>query len=173
MQMITYGLYNSPMGEMVIGATDQGVCWVGFNSKKYDDLASGIGNAVDMMKDYFAGAYFERDDQEARLWAERILTAWESGHADHIPLDLQGTEFQKKVWGRLLAIQKGQTQSYSDIAGDIGQPDAARAVGSAVGSNPVSLLVPCHRVLPKSGGTGNYLWGSEMKAEILAAESAA
>ena len=171
--MITYGIYESPMGEMVIGQTEMGLCWIGFaaRDKSYAALLKNEIDGVARMKAIFADATFMRDDKAARQMAEQVLTAWEADKAHMIPLDLQGTEFQKKVWANLSAIGKGQTKSYGDIAAEIGQPDAARAVGTAVGQNPVSLIVPCHRVLPKEGGVGNYLWGTEMKPDLLAAEA--
>lgn len=85
-------------------------------------------------------------------------------------LSLQGTDFQKQVWRALLEIPLGSQVSYNTIATRIGRPKANRAVGSAVGANPIALLVPCHRVVPASGGTGNYRWGSERKQSLLEAE---
>ncbi len=85
-------------------------------------------------------------------------------------LDLKGTEFQQSVWRRLLEIPFGATTSYGQIAADLGRPQSSRAVGSAVGANPLSLLVPCHRVLPRAGGTGHYRWGADRKRALLDAE---
>lgn len=87
-----------------------------------------------------------------------------------IPLDLRGTDFQISVWQALLKIPKGQVVSYGDVANDIGSPNASRAVGTAVGENPVSLVVPCHRVVQASGKLGNYGWGVGLKEKILKAE---
>ena len=170
--MITYGIYDSPIGDMVIGQTEKGLCWIGFSKedKSYAALVHNRVDGVERMKQMFADAHFERDDASARRMGEMVLTAWEADKASAITMDVQGTDFQKKVRARLGAIGKGETKTYSDIANEIGEPDAARAVGTAVGTNPLSLLVPCHRVVPKSGGVGEYLWGSEMKAELLAAE---
>ncbi|MGA1181426.1 MAG: methylated-DNA--[protein]-cysteine S-methyltransferase, partial [Marivivens sp.] len=88
------------------------------------------------------------------------------------PLHLIGAPFQIKVWEALLAIPSGHVTTYSDIAGAIGHPKAVRAVGTAVGRNPISLLIPCHRALRKSGGLGGYHWGLPVKRAILAYESA-
>jgi len=85
-------------------------------------------------------------------------------------LDLEGTEFQKSVWRALLEIPFGGRTSYGQIAAGLGRPKASRAVGSAVGANPVSLLVPCHRVLPSTGKSGNYRWGADRKLALLDAE---
>jgi len=87
-------------------------------------------------------------------------------------LDLAGTDFQKSVWRKLLDIPFGARTSYGQIAAELGNPKASRAVGSAVGANPVSLLVPCHRVLPSSGKSGNYRWGADRKLALLDAEQA-
>ena len=83
---------------------------------------------------------------------------------------LTGTDFQLSVWQELLCIARGQTCTYAELAMRLAHPRAARAVGSAVGANPVAILVPCHRVLPASGGIGGYRWGAELKAQLLAAE---
>jgi O-6-methylguanine DNA methyltransferase len=88
-------------------------------------------------------------------------------------LDLQGTDFQLSVWRKLLELPFGARTSYGQIAADLGHPKASRAVGSAVGANPVSLLVPCHRVLPSSGKSGNYRWGADRKLALLDAEQVA
>jgi len=85
-------------------------------------------------------------------------------------LDLAGTDFQKSVWRRLLEIPYGGRTSYGQIAAEVGRPGASRAVGSAVGANPASLLVPCHRVLPSTGKSGNYRWGAHRKLALLDAE---
>lgn len=85
-------------------------------------------------------------------------------------LDLAGSEFRLLVWRRLLEFPYGARLSYGEIAAEIGQPEASRAVGSAVGANPVALVVPCHRVVPKAGGSGNYRWGVERKRALLDAE---
>lgn len=85
-------------------------------------------------------------------------------------LDLQGSEFRQAVWRRLLEIPMGETRSYGEIAREVGQPSASRAVGSAVGANQIAVLVPCHRVVPRAGGLGNYRWGVERKRALLDAE---
>jgi len=102
----------------------------------------------------------------------QILDAWQTEKTDSIKLDLQGTAFQRAVWKALHGIPKGRTVSYSDIADTIGKPKASRAVGTAIGNNPISLLIPCHRVIQKSGGLGNYGWGLDLKRRLLALEAA-
>lgn len=87
-------------------------------------------------------------------------------------LSLEGTDFQKLVWRTLLEVPSGSKISYGEIAERIGRPGASRAVGAAVGANPIALLIPCHRVVYSSGGTGNYRWGSDRKRALLEIESA-
>ncbi len=163
-EKITYGFFDTPMGEMVIGASDKGVCWLGFMVEGYK------GNGLKRMKAHFKGAEFLRNNKEIADIGHAIMDAWEKGEEHLIPVDLHGTTFQKSVWQSLLDIRRGEVKSYGDVANDLGMPKAARAVGSAVGENPVSLIVPCHRVLKKSGGIGNYGWGIDLKRKILREE---
>ncbi len=128
----------------MIGVCEQGVCWAGF------DLDGAV------MRARFSNAEFTQD---MRLKSEGL------------PLALYGTDFQMKVWRELLKIPTGQTMSYKNIAQKIGHPKAHRAVGTAVGANPVSVHIPCHRVLPAAGGIGKYLWGREKKAALLKREN--
>ncbi len=164
MEKVIYGFCRSPFGKMVLGKTDHGLCWLGF-------MVDGRkGDGYERMKSHFPNAKFVHDDVAVRNLGYQVIKAWESGEPDNILLDLRGSGFQKSVWQALLEIKKGEVKSYSDIAHDIGNRAAVRAVGSAVGSNPVSLIVPCHRVLQKSGAIGNYGWGVSLKRKILLAE---
>ncbi len=163
---ITYGFYEAPFGKMVIGKTDKGLCWLGFMVEGYK------GDGLSRMKAFFKDASFTQDDSVIQDFAHKIIEKWEQGRENDIPLDLEGTPFQKSVWQALLTIPKGKTCAYQDIANDIGKPRAVRAVGTAIGDNPVSLIVPCHRVLQKSGELGNYGWGVEIKRDILLREGA-
>ncbi|MGH1456966.1 MAG: methylated-DNA--[protein]-cysteine S-methyltransferase [Alphaproteobacteria bacterium] len=167
MEKITYGFFDTPMGEMVIGSSDKGLCWLGFMVDGYK------GDGFSRMKAHFKSAEFVRDDNEIADIGFVILNAWEKGEENLIPVDLRGTTFQKSVWQALLDIRRGEVKSYGDVANDLGMPKAARAVGSAVGENPVSLIVPCHRVLQKSGAIGNYGWGVDLKRQILCEEGIA
>lgn len=164
MEKITYGFFDAPMGEMVIGVTEKGLCWLGFMVEGYK------GNGLKRMKAHFKDAEFVCDNREIADIGRTIMHAWEVGEEHLIPVDLRGTTFQKSVWQALLDIRRGEVKSYGDVANDLGMPKAARAVGSAVGENPVSLIVPCHRVLQKSGGLGNYGWGTDLKRQILEEE---
>jgi AraC family transcriptional regulator of adaptative response/methylated-DNA-[protein]-cysteine methyltransferase len=141
---LSYSVVSKPYGKVLVGQIDNGVCWLGF------DLDP------ETLKGRFPSVHLQEGPQSP----------------DFSHLCLYGTAFQISVWERLLKIKAGETVSYADIARDIGKPKAVRAVGSAVGMNPVSVIIPCHRVLPKSGGVGNYLWGAEKKAALLQSESA-
>lgn len=114
----------------------------------------------------------EGDERLVRLAG--ILHAWPGQREDWMPtLELVGSPFQQRVWRYLLRLDAGQCMTYGDVARHIGQPGAARAVGSAVGANPVPVLVPCHRVLPASGGTGHYGGGERRKRWLLSSEGVA
>ncbi|PCI57005.1 MAG: hypothetical protein COB36_01675 [Alphaproteobacteria bacterium] len=164
MEKITYGFYKSPIGEMVLAQSEKGLCWLGFMVEGYK------GNGYDRMVGHFPKADFVQNDDAIQSVGDRLMNAWEQGSIAGIDLDLRGTEFQKSVWQVLLEIKKGQVKTYGDVANDIGKPMAARAVGSAVGSNPVSLIVPCHRVVQQSGDIGNFGWGVDLKRRLLLEE---
>lgn len=155
---------------MVIGITDLGLCWLGFMTAKEDGAYKGDG--LSRLKKNFKSFDLRRDEKVTILWLEKIMSAWRQGNMGDLTLDLQGTEFEQSVWQALLYIPYGELVSYGDVANDIGKPKAARAVGTAVGNNPVSLIVPCHRVVQKSGALGNYGWGLALKEQILKAEGA-
>ncbi len=165
MKKITYGVAETQVGKLVIGQTEKGLCWLGFAGGGYK------GGAEERMKCFYAGSDFTRDDAAVKPMAQKVMKAWEEERLSDIPLDLEGTQFQRAVWKAWLAIRRGKPKTYSEIANDIGRPKAVRAVGTAVGENPVSLIIPCHRVLPKSGGVGNYGWGPEVKQRLLDMES--
>ncbi|MEO0504256.1 MAG: methylated-DNA--[protein]-cysteine S-methyltransferase, partial [Pseudomonadota bacterium] len=116
-------------------------------------------------------ASFVEDPMRLRPW---VLAAFGAQEAElsHAPLYLIGAPFQIKVWEALLRVPSGHVTTYSEIAGSIGNPRAVRAVGTAVGRNPISWLIPCHRALRKSGGLGGYHWGLPVKRALLAYESA-
>ncbi|MEM9227384.1 MAG: MGMT family protein [Verrucomicrobiota bacterium] len=108
----------------------------------------------------------QRDDAWAQALADRIF----SGQA--VDYRAPGTPFQEQVWAQLIRIPQGETRTYADIAAAIGQPKAVRAVGTAVGRNPLAYLIPCHRVVRSDGTLGGYRWGGQIKQRLLAAESA-
>lgn len=167
MQQIVYGIHDTPIGQMVIGQTDKGLCWLGFMVEGYK------GNGLDRMKEYFPKAEFIRQPLKTKMTLTAIMDAWYTDDLSSVPLDIHGTDFQKDVWNALLNIPKGKVKTYSDIANEIGRPNAHRAVGTAVGSNPISLLIPCHRVVQSTGALGNYGWGVDLKENLLQSEQAA
>jgi AraC family transcriptional regulator, regulatory protein of adaptative response / methylated-DNA-[protein]-cysteine methyltransferase len=111
-----------------------------------------------------------RDDGTIAPWVEAALAQIERPSDHQLPLDVRGTAFQEKVWAELRKIPLGETRSYADIAAAVGVPGAVRAVGTANGSNPVSVLVPCHRVIRSDGSLGGYGGGLSNKVKLLEAE---
>lgn len=169
MEKITYGIHDSALGLIVLGVMRDKLCWLGFMVPPEQGAYKGDG--LQRMKGYFPEALFSRDDGATETMFLRVMTAWRTGNAGDVPMDLHGTPFQLSVWNALLEIPKGEVRSYGAIAERLGNPDAARAVGSAVGMNPISLIVPCHRVVQGSGSLGNYGWGVVLKAKILQIEN--
>lgn len=168
---VTYGIHDTELGSIVIGQTDKGLCWLGFMVSKEEGAYKGDG--LSRMKAYFSEAAFVEDRAKTFDMLSRVFEAWETDALKSIPLDLKGTDFQLAVWHALLNIPQGKTLSYGDIANDMGKPKASRAVGTAIGENPVSLIVPCHRVIQKSGALGNYGWGLDLKRRLLEIEASA
>ncbi len=165
---IRYGFHDSPFGRVLIGVTDRGICRLGF-------VDSGAeADAVTALSDEWPAAELIADDQSTYQPAEQAFrfALGQNPDNEQPKLFAMGTNFQIKVWESLLRIPRGGVVSYQDIAGAIGQPKAARAIGSAVGANPIATLIPCHRVILKSGVLHNYRWGVERKRAILAFEQA-
>ncbi len=158
---IRHGWFDSPFGEMLIMATDRGICGLAFSAETGREAA-----LADMRSRWPRAAFVE--DAEGVAPEAAALGRME-GEAR---LHLIGAPFQIKVWEALMRIPSGHVTTYSDIAGAIGSPRAVRAVGTAVGRNPVSWLIPCHRALRKSGGLGGYHWGLPVKRALLAWEGA-
>lgn len=146
------------IGKLTVAATDEGLCW------------TGLTDSIVSLKKEFPNSVLLRDRKLEKLGAE-IAAVWKGKKKNlSVPVVLTGTGFQMLVWSELLKIKPGSTLSYQDIAKKIGKPKAVRAVGSAVGANPVCLLVPCHRVLSKTGTKLKFLWGPEAKKRLLKAE---
>jgi AraC family transcriptional regulator of adaptative response/methylated-DNA-[protein]-cysteine methyltransferase len=134
-------------------------------------LGSGDPALESELEREFPAAARRRDDGAVRAWAEEIVRRVE-GEPPRlaVPLDLQGTDFQRRVWQALRAIPLGETRSYAEVAAAVGAPRAARAVGLACAGNKAAVVVPCHRVLPAAGGLGGYRWGPERKRRLLERE---
>ncbi|HEY2930926.1 MAG TPA: methylated-DNA--[protein]-cysteine S-methyltransferase [Acidobacteriota bacterium] len=158
---IRYGFHDSPFGECLLSVTERGICGLSFcPGERKEALAD--------LRDRWSGAGLIEDAMATRSFAQKIF---EPGR-QKVPLFLKGTNFQIKVWEALLRIPSGQVCCYEDLAQAVGQASASRAVGTAVGSNPVAFLVPCHRVIRKSGIVGNYRWGAARKKAMLVWEAA-
>jgi len=156
---------RSPWGSLRLLATDQGLCGIVFPGQEHPDR---------WIARYLAGYVLVEGStflQEAR----GQLCGYFSGerHAFDLPLDLFGTPFQKNVWQALLSIPYGQTRSYSQVAVAVGRPQATRAVGGAIGSNPLPIVIPCHRVIRSNGSLGGFGGGLEIKAALLRLEGCA
>ena len=161
----------SPFGWIVVGSTERGVCWLALGGTKAEAEAS--------LREEFPEAKFERDAGLAK-WIEAALASVRAGAAaapnrlnPGQSLDLRGTVFQLRVWEALRRIPRGETRSYSELAREMGEPNATRAVARACAMNRVSVLVPCHRVVGKDGSLTGYRWGVERKRRLLEAEKPA
>lgn len=160
---IKYDYTSSPFGKVLTASTSKGLCYMGFADREEE--------AFDELKIRYPRANFlnQRDAfQEAAL---KIYTG-DGLDMGQIQLHLKGTDFQLKVWEALLKIPMGKLSTYGNLAESINKPRASRAVGSAIGNNPVAFLIPCHRVIQSSGLIGGYMWGSSRKTAIIGWEAA-
>ena len=159
--LIRWGRFDTPFGEALAMGTDRGLCGLAFTEE------TGFDAAYADLAGRWPAAQFIEDAAALAPW---VASAFGAG--GETPLQLIGAPFQIKVWEALLRIPSGQVTTYSAIAGAIGAPKAARAVGTAVGRNPISFLIPCHRALARSGALGGYHWGLPVKRAMLAWEAA-
>src|ERR1700756_3544271 len=157
---------QTELGKLLVATTARGVCAVRFGESEAALLRE--------LKRDFAAAQIRRDDQGLEPLAGQIKRLLSGSNATvNIPLDLRGTAFQQMVWKELRRIPSGQTRSYAEVAETIGRPKAVRAVANACASNPVALVVPCHRVVQKNGSLAGYRWGVKRKAALLESEHSA
>ena len=158
---VNWGWFDSPFGEMLAMGTRRGICGVAF--------ASEFGREMTFsdMAGRWHRAEFVQNPEAIRDWVDAALA--QRGEAR---LHVIGAPFQIKIWEALISIPAGSVSTYSDIARAAGHPKAARAAGTAIGRNPISWLIPCHRAIRKSGGLGGYHWGLPVKRALLAWESA-
>lgn len=161
---IAYGFHPSPFGTCLVGATERGVCWLGFVT------GEGRDGALARLHARWPRADLVEDGDATASLARRAFTPTRADSP--LPVHLSGTNFQLKVWEALLRIPPGSAVAYEDVARAIGNPGAVRAVGSAASRNPLAFLVPCHRVIRKTGPFDAYAWGSERKRAILGWEAA-
>ncbi|WP_204101484.1 bifunctional transcriptional activator/DNA repair enzyme AdaA [Occallatibacter savannae] len=158
---------RSPFGWMVVGSTDRGLCWLSLGSTREEAEAS--------LREEFPAAELRRDSSLAEMVDAALASVREGSDLTKLGalgagLDLRGTVFQLRVWQALRQIPRGETRSYSELAREMGEPNATRAVARACATNRVALIVPCHRVVGSHGSLTGYRWGVERKRELLAAE---
>jgi AraC family transcriptional regulator of adaptative response/methylated-DNA-[protein]-cysteine methyltransferase len=162
---IRYGFHDCPFGKVLLMTTEQGICGLAFADPGEEEGALGD------MRSRWPDASYVADQAATASQVVRIFnpSAWKAEQP--VRIVFIGTDFETRVWQTLLKVPLGQATTYSDIAGHIGNPKASRAVGTAVGRNPISFVVPCHRVLGKSGGLCGYHWGLTRKQAILGWEA--
>lgn len=160
---INYSYAESPFGNMLVASTSKGICHMSFIESEKD--------ALNKLQHNFPHAKYKQVVDLVQQNALYIFTHdWSK--LDQIKLHLKGTNFQIKVWETLLKIPVGGLSTYGKIAKEIGNANASRAVGTAIGSNPIAYLIPCHRVIRSTGGTGEYMWGSVRKTALIGWEGA-
>ncbi|MNE65442.1 Bifunctional transcriptional activator/DNA repair enzyme Ada [compost metagenome] len=160
---INYSFAESPFGSLIVASTPKGVCYMAFQQEE--------AQALNDLKNKFPNAVFQ---QKLDLLQQNALFIFQNdwSRLSEIKLHLKGTDFQLKVWESLLKIPMGKLATYGSVASQIGNPNASRAVGTAIGSNPVAFLIPCHRVIQSSGVLGGYMWGTTRKTAIIGWEGA-
>ncbi len=160
---IRYACADSALGRMLIAVTDKGICSIQFADSD-DELTEGL-------KREFPFAVRKREDESMRSWTNAVLDRIAGHNLNRtLPLDIQATAFQRRVWTHLQSLPFGVTQSYGEVAKAIGRPTAARAVARACATNPVAVAIPCHRVVREDGEMGGYRWGVERKRTLLQLE---
>ncbi len=165
---IAYGFHDSPFGEVLLMATARGVSGLAFVD---EDKAQTRADALADMTRRWPHARYTEAPERTQPHVDRIFNPTKWSREQPVRLTLIGTDFEVRVWEALLRIPMGKAVSYADIARFIGQPTASRAVGTAVGRNPISFVVPCHRVLRSDGGLGGYHWGLTRKRALIGWEA--
>jgi AraC family transcriptional regulator of adaptative response/methylated-DNA-[protein]-cysteine methyltransferase len=162
---IGYAVAATPLGFVLVAATGRGVCAIALGDDEETLVAA--------LREEHPEAAIERTADDLAEWVDAAVGAVTAGDARRldVPLDVEATPFQWRVWRALQEIPRGETRTYAEIAAQIGSPGAARAVGRACAANRAALAIPCHRVVRADGADGGYRWGSERKRRILALES--
>jgi AraC family transcriptional regulator, regulatory protein of adaptative response / methylated-DNA-[protein]-cysteine methyltransferase len=160
---IAFGFHPSPFGKCLLAVTDRGICAMYFVTSTHKAV-------LDEVRRRWPGANFVEDRETTGQYLDRIFP--HNSRPGKLPIDLRGTNFQIKVWQALLEIPPGAVVPYEDLAARVGNPRATRAVGTAVGQNPIAFIIPCHRVIRKVGAVGNYHGGVSRKRAMLAWEAA-
>jgi len=159
---IKYCFAESPFGQIIIASTSRGICHISFQ----DDSKQAL---IELKKIFPEASYHQESDKLQKNVLLVFQKDWT--YLNEIKLHLFSTPFQLKVWESLLKISQGKLTTYGNIAEKIGKPKAARAVGTAIGSNPVAFLIPCHRVIQSTGNIGDYRWGTTRKSAMIAWEA--
>lgn len=162
---IRYGFHETPFGTCLLGVTERGICWLSFVTVGDEAI-----HELEAMKSHWNQSVFHQDQQQAALYANQIFG--QSNTMEKIHLFVKGTNFQIKVWEALLRLPMGSVTTYQRIAEHIQSPKAMQAVGSAVGSNHIAFIIPCHRVIRKDGILGEYRWSAMRKKSIIGWEMA-
>jgi methylated-DNA-[protein]-cysteine S-methyltransferase len=162
--MVYWTLFVNGQWKIYLAATSNGLCYVGSQNQPFEALSTWVKNR-------FPNSQLVRNDERLQPYAAEFAAYFRGQRKTFtIPVDLHGTPFQISVWNALREIPYGQTQTYSDIADLIQKPGSVRAVGAAIGANPVLIAVPCHRVIGKNGTLTGYRGGLEMKKQLLELE---
>lgn len=160
---IHYSYAQTPFGDVIVASTAKGVCHIAFYDERVDALAT-------LQAKFPSATYIQATDQQQLAALQIFQQDWRA--LDQIKLHLKGSAFQLKVWETLLKIPQGSLTTYGTIAAQIGSPAASRAVGTAIGDNPVAFLIPCHRVIRATGALGGYHWNPVRKTAMIGWEAA-
>lgn len=160
---INYSFEDSPFGKLIVASTAKGICHMAFHENEEDAI-------LNLRRKFPNAAFHPKSDAMQQHALAIFQNDWTN--LQQIKLHLKGTAFQLKVWESLLKIPMGQLSTYAALAETIGNPKASRAVGTAIGSNPVAFLIPCHRVIQSTGNIGGYMWGPTRKTAIIGWEGA-
>lgn len=154
---IYFSFQESPFGKMLIANTEKGICYAAFEEDETKAL-------IDLKAKFISAEIIP----ELNIFHKQFLEVFNKDSSpDNFELHIKGTDFQVKIWEELLKIPFGEIFTYGQLANIIQKPKSSRAVGTAIGSNPIAYLIPCHRVIQSSGGIGGYMWGIDKKREIL------
>ena len=160
---IRYGVHESPFGTALVAVTARGICGLHF--------VDGVADGIARLRQDWPGAELRQDRDGTASIVEQLFSPLSSPTGRPLALLVKGSNFQVKVWRALLELPFGSLATYGHVAGRIGAPGSARAVGTAIGANPIAWLIPCHRVIRESGALGGYRWGTERKAAMLGWEA--
>ena len=155
---INFSIYDTTYGQALIASTIQGICYIGFGQR--EQMLQSVQRV------YPLAELYEKTDG----WHSKALDYIENRNMENLVLHIYGTEFQIEVWKSLMRVPFGELTTYKAIAAEIENPKAIRAVGSAIGRNPVSCIIPCHRIIRTDGGLGGYYWGIDVKKKMLEGE---